>query len=207
VVRSVSDEIRKILAYFGVNGDARPLVGMIADRDLKMLLDSGMTGGDIDHSLRVADKAMEIAGRMELSGATPDLELVARGALFHDLGKVRTHGIEHGRIGSDMGRELGLPEEVTSIMEKHIRGGLSEAEAVELGLPVKDYRLHSMEERIIVYADRLVDIITDGIAGDAQAEERFEEILRGNQRYGKNEPTLERYLAYHREIRSLTGAR
>jgi uncharacterized protein len=132
---------------------------------------------------------------------------VARGALFHDLGKVRTHGIEHGRIGSEMGRELGLPEEVTSIMEKHIRGGLTEAEAVELGLPVKDYSLRSIEERIIIYADRLVDIITDGIAGDAQAEERFEEILRGNQRYGKNEPTLERYLGYHREIRSLTGAR
>jgi plasmid stability protein len=69
VVRSVSDEIRKILAYFGVNGDARPLVGMIADRDLKMLLDAGMAGGDIDHCLRVADKALEIAGRMELSGA------------------------------------------------------------------------------------------------------------------------------------------
>ncbi len=92
-----------------------------------------------------------------------DFELVGRGALFHDLGKAKTHEIEHGKIGAEMGAALGLPAAVTAVMEKHIRGGLSEAEAVELGLPVKDYTLGTLEERIIIYADRLVDIITDGI--------------------------------------------
>ena len=32
-------------------------------------------------------------------------------------------------------------------MEKHIRGGLTDVEAIELNLPVKDYKLHSLEEQ------------------------------------------------------------
>ena len=114
--------------------------------------------------------------------------------------------MEHGKIGAEIGRELGLPEALTAIMEKHIRGGLTEAEAVELWLPVKDYTLHTLEERIIIYADRLVDIIMDGIVpiqAEQEAEDRFEEILRTYPKYGKNEITLNRYLGYHREIQGL----
>ena len=59
----------------------------------------------------------------------------------------------------------------------------------------------------MIYADRLVDIIMDGIAdigGDElQAEKRFEEILRTYPQYGKNEQTLNRYLNYHNEIQIL----
>jgi uncharacterized protein len=91
-------------------------------------------------------------------------------------------------------------------MEKHIRGGLTAAEAVDLRLPVKDYTLNTLEERIIIYADRLVDIITDGIvsiSSEQEAEDRFNEILRAYPKYGKNEITLNRYLGYHREIQGL----
>jgi uncharacterized protein len=131
------------------------------------------------------------------------MELIARGALFHDLGKSRTHDIEHGKIGAEIGSGLGLPEAVTAVMEKHIRGGLTGEEAKELGLPVKDYTLKTLEERIIIYADRLVDIVMDGVAGDWEAENRFEEILKTIPRYGKNDLTLERYLGYHKEIQGL----
>ncbi len=62
-----------------------------------------------------------------------------------------------------MGKAIGLPEGILAIMEKHIRGGLADDEAIELNLPVKDYELHALEERIIIYADRLVDIITEDI--------------------------------------------
>ena len=89
-------------------------------------------------------------------------------------------------------------------MEKHIRGGLSETEAVELGLPVKDYTLGRLEERIVIYADRLVDIITEGIVtirDDREAEDRFEEILRTIPKYGKNDKTLVRYIDYHQEFK------
>ena len=58
----------------------------------------------------------------------------------------------------------------------------------------------------MIYADRLVDIIYDGIVtikNGAEAEERFEDILRTYPKYGKNAITLERYLGYHREIQGL----
>lgn len=176
----------------------------ILQADLDLLKTAGLSEEDMAHSLKVARKALEIAGRVP---GEIDLELVGRGALFHDLGKARTHAMEHGKIGAEMGAALGLPQTITDIMEKHIRGGLSPEEAVELGLPVKDYTLGKLEERIIIYADRLVDIITEGIVplkNEQEAEDRFEEILRTIPKYGKNEKTLERYLGYHQEIRNLS---
>ena len=113
----------------------------IDDADIDLLRRAGVSEPDIAHSLKVAGKALEIAGR---TGQTLDFELVGRGALFHDLGKAKTHAIEHGKIGAEMGKALGLPPALTAVMEKHIRGGLSEAEAVDLGLPVKDYRQGSV---------------------------------------------------------------
>lgn len=175
----------------------------IQESDIEILRNAGVSEDDIEHCRAVARKALEIARR---TGAGLDMELVGRGALFHDLGKAKTHEIVHGRIGAELGEQLGLPEKITALMEKHIRGGLTEEEAVELGLPVKDYTLKSLEERIVIYADRLVDIITDGIVpirSEAEAEGRFEEILREIPKYGKNDKTLVRYLGYHREIQGL----
>lgn len=175
----------------------------IQDSDIEILRKAGVSEDDIKHCVKVAKKALEIAERIK---ANVDMELVGRGALFHDLGKAKTHEIGHGKIGAEIGRQLGLPEEITAIMEKHIRGGLTEQEARELGLPIKDYTLKKLEERIVIYADRLVDIITDGIVeinDESEAEKRFEEILRTYPKYGKNEKTLNRYLSYHREIQGL----
>lgn len=175
----------------------------ISDSDVALLRNAGVSEDDIKHCVKVAEKALEIAERTK---ANVDMELVGRGALFHDLGKAKTHEIEHGKIGAEIGGRLGLPQEITDIMEKHIRGGLTEEEARELGLPIKDYTLKTLEERIVIYADRLVDIITDGIVqikSEQEAEERFEEILRQYPKYGKNEKTLNRYLGYHREIQGL----
>ena len=176
----------------------------IQQTDVDILREAGVSENDIAHSVKVAEKALELAGR--IGGHGIDQELVGRGGLFHDLGKAKTHEMEHGKIGAELGKTLGLPKELTDLMEKHIRGGLTGPEAKELGLPVKDYTLRRIEERIVIYADRLVDIIYDGIVtikSEAEAEARFEDILRAYPKYGKNEITLERYLGYHREIQGL----
>jgi len=175
----------------------------LQEADIALLRSAGLSQEDLDHSVKVAEKALDLANR---TGVAVDLELVGRGALFHDLGKAKTHAIEHGRIGAELGQALGLPPAITAIMEKHIRGGMTPVEAVELGLPVKDYTLHRLEERLIIYADRLVDIITDGIVelqDEREAEARFEEFLRTIPKYGKNSQTLARYLDYHAEIQAL----
>jgi uncharacterized protein len=176
----------------------------VQQADIDILRKAGMSDDDVTHSVHVAEKALEIARR--IGGNSIDQELVGRGALFHDLGKTKTHEMEHGRIGAELGKKIGLPDEITAVMEKHIRGGLTEGEARELGLPVKDYTLRKLEERIVIYADRLVDIIHDGIvkiATEHEAEARFEDILRTYLKYGKNQITLDRYLGYHREIQGL----
>lgn len=176
----------------------------IRSGDIEILRKAGMTGDDITHSTHVAEKALEIARRIGSSAI--DQELVGRGALFHDLGKTKTHEMEHGRVGAELGCTIGLPREICDIMEKHIRGGLTAPEATELGLPVKDYTLRRLEERIIIYADRIVDIIYDGVVtlqAESESETRFEEILRTYPKYGKNAITLERYLGYHKEIQRL----
>ncbi len=117
--------------------------------DIDTLRNAGLNEEDLDHSIKVAQKALEIARR---TGKELDMLLVGQGALFHDLGKAVTHEMEHGKIGAELGLKLGLPKAVTDVMEKHIRGGLTEAEAIELGLPVKDYTLEKLEERIIIYS-------------------------------------------------------
>ena len=221
VSQSIADRMRKegLDAVFLEGGikawteNDRPLEGSDSSEnnytlqasDLDLLRRAGVSEADIAHSLKVAGKALETAARTK---ADLNLELVGRGALFHDMGKAKTHALDHGKIGAEIGRALGLPEAITAIMEKHIRGGLTADEAVELGLPVKDYTLKTIEERIIIYADRLVDIITDGIVSiqtEREAEDRFEDILRTYPKYGKNNSTLNRYLGYHKEIQGLIG--
>ena len=170
----------------------------VHDADVELLRQAGVSEEDIPHCRLVAHKAVEIARR---TCQQLEMDLVVRGALFHDFGKSKTDAIEHGKLGAELGKQLGLSKALTDIMENHIRGGITESEAIVLGLPVKDYRLKSLEERIIIYADRLVGIIKDGVVEkDSEAEERFEEILTRNIRYGKNDLTFERYFGYHREI-------
>ena len=193
-----------ILVYFGVKKGSA-LNYHVQEADMAILKNAGISDADLAHCLKVADKAVEIAQR---TGVRLDLELVGRGAFFHDLGKAKSHDLDHGKIGAELGIALGLPKALTDIMEKHIRGGMTEAEAKELKLPVKDYTLNSLEEKIIIYADRLVDIITDGVVqinSESEAEARFEEFIRDLPKYHKNQVTYERYLGYHREIQALVA--
>ncbi|MCG8634131.1 MAG: HDIG domain-containing protein [Desulfobacterales bacterium] len=194
----------KVWTENGHDTDPSPRINEFLRReDIDLLRDAGLNEEDLNHSIKVARKALEIAWR---TGEELDMLLVGQGALFHDLGKAVTHEMEHGKIGAELGRKLGLPKAVTDIMEKHIRGGLTEAEAIELGLPVKDYTLARLEERIIIYADRLVDIITEDIVPikeEIEAEEQFVEILETIPKYGKNEITMKRYFGYHQEIQTL----
>ena len=169
-------------------------------KEIATLRESGCPDEAVDHSVEVARKALELVSRVKIP---VNRHLLARGAIFHDLGKAKTCGMEHGEIGAKMAEELGLEEEIRQIILKHIRGGLTEPEAKELELPVRDYTLRTPEEKIIIYVDRMVDIYTDGIVPDideTQAEARYAEILKSFAKYGKNPTTLARYLALHEEV-------
>lgn len=109
------------------------------------------------HSEKVKKKAEAIARRIAAKGVKVDLQVVRAGALLHDVGRTKTHGITHGVEGGRILRALGFGERVARIAETHVVCGLTKAEAVKLGLPAKSYLPRSVEEKIVCYADKLSD--------------------------------------------------
>ncbi|MBI5569043.1 MAG: HDIG domain-containing protein [Desulfomonile tiedjei] len=187
----------------GGEGDACP----IPVSDVDLLRRSGMSEEDIAHSIQVAQKAMELAER---AGVPLDMVLVGRGGLFHDLGKARSRGDDHGVVGARIGKRLELPGELLEIMEKHVKAGLTEEEALAARLPVKDYSAKTLEEKIVIYADKLVDIVShpDGIvSSDAEAEAGFPEILASHPRFAKGDKPMARLIRIHEEIQGLMGGK
>ena len=122
------------------------------DECLKLLTKVGCSLEVISHCTAVRDVALRIAKK-----TNADLKLVEAGALLHDIGRSKTHGIKHAVEGAKIAKKLGLPIEIINIIERHIGAGLSVDEAKKLGLPKKDYIPITLEEKIVCHADNLVD--------------------------------------------------
>ncbi|MHA1820875.1 MAG: HDIG domain-containing metalloprotein [Promethearchaeota archaeon] len=119
---------------------------------LNLLKTLGLPRNIINHVLAVSRKAIKIATGIE---AVPvNLKLVRSGALLHDIGRTRSHGLDHAILGAQIIREQGYSERLALIAERHLLGGLTKEEAVELGLPPKDYLPISIEEKIVCLADK-----------------------------------------------------
>jgi uncharacterized protein (TIGR00295 family) len=119
---------------------------------IDLLRGSGCNESVIKHCLAVEELALKIA---KLAHANE--KLVSVGALLHDIGRGRTHGIRHAVEGAELARGLGLPEDVVLIIERHIEAGITENEARRIGLPPKDYIPLTLEEKIVAYADNLIE--------------------------------------------------
>lgn len=128
---------------------------MNRDVCLEILRDAGCNSEVIQHSVAVADLALEIWGKRFRDLA--DRDLIETGALLHDIGRSRTQGIQHAVVGAAIGRELGLDPRLVLIIERHIGAGITQDEAEALGLPAKEYIPETIEEKIVAHADNLVD--------------------------------------------------
>lgn len=149
------------------------------------------------HSLKVADKALEIAEKVKLKEV--NLNLIEIGALLHDIGRCKTHGFKHALIGAKIIRERGLPEQLAKICETHILGGLDKEDAKQVGLPERDFLPSTLEEKIICLADKF-------IAGtkEVSIEQRFEKWFT---KYGKTlilTKAKQRIEAIQKEIEDLS---
>ncbi len=149
------------------------------------------------HSLKVAEKALELAERIKLREI--DMDLIEIGGLLHDIGRCKTHGFNHALIGAKIIRERGLPERLAKICETHILGGLDKEDAKRVGLPEKDFLPQTLEEKIICLADK-------HIAGtkEVSIDQRFEKWFN---KYGKTQILIkakERIEKIQREIEDLT---
>ncbi len=105
----------------------------------------------MEHVVAVHDYAMEIAASMDC-----DRELVEAGSLLHDIGRARSHEIDHAIVGAAILKKEGVDERVINIVERHIGAGLTAKEAKKLGLPPKDYVPETIEEKIVCHADNLI---------------------------------------------------
>lgn len=106
----------------------------------------------IDHCKAVCMKAMKIAANFD----DADKDLIRKGALLHDIGRSKTHGLTHAVEGVEIARRYGYSSDVLNIIERHIGAGITEEEAEYLGLPKKSYVPQTLEEKIVAHADNLV---------------------------------------------------
>jgi uncharacterized protein len=105
----------------------------------------------MEHLWAVHDYAMEIAADNEC-----DRNLVEVGSLLHDIGRARSHAIDHAIIGAEILRKECISEDVVHVVERHVGAGLTSEEAVKLGLPPGDYIPQTIEEKIVCHADNLI---------------------------------------------------
>jgi uncharacterized protein len=145
------------------------------------------------HCLAVSDYAYELGLKIKNNGYAINLELVILGALLHDIGRSKTHGISHGIEGAKILREYGFEEELALIAERHIGAGIPKNEAIELGLPPKDYIPISLEEKLVAHCDNL-------ISGTERVDVDFV-VNKFKKRIGiKDHPSIQRILGLNDEI-------
>jgi len=164
---------------------------------LRLLREAGCSEGVVRHCQSVTRVALRLAEALKRRGHNLDLELIEIGALLHDVGRAKTHGVEHGAVGGQIARRRGLPEPLARIIERHVGAGITPDEAKRIGLPEGDYIPRTLEEKVVAYADKLIE-------GEREVE--FEETLRKfMEELGGDHPAIERMRLFHKEMMGLLG--
>ncbi len=166
---------------------------------INILRRAGCSPPLIEHCMSVCKIALEIAEEIRRRGIEVEMPLVEAGALLHDIGRCRTHSVEHGAIGGEMARKMGLPEPLARIIERHVGGGITPAEAERIGLERRNYMPETLEEKIVAYADKLIE--GDRRIPIEETVEKFAEEL------GWEHPAIDRLRALHEEMLRLINPR
>jgi uncharacterized protein len=166
------------------------------EQALKLLHENGCSVKVVNHCRAVAELALETAEVLKQKGLNVDLELVEAGALLHDIGRSRTHNVNHAIEGAEIARQAGLPKPVVAIIQRHVGGGITAKEAKALGWTNDDiYIPVTLEEKVVSYADKLIE------NGKRVPVDRAIEQL-----YRESKPeAAERVRKLHEEIAALVG--
>ncbi|WP_421078374.1 TIGR00295 family protein [Methanothermococcus sp. Ax23] len=147
------------------------------------------------HCLAVSVYTYELGLKIKNKGHNINLELAVIGALLHDIGRCKTHGIEHGIEGGKILRKYNFNEELALIAERHIGAGIPKNEAVELGLPPRDYIPLTLEEKLVAHCDNL-------ISGTKRVDIDFV-VNKFKKRMNLSHPSITRILNLNYEINKL----
>ncbi|MCX8153887.1 MAG: HDIG domain-containing protein [Candidatus Bathyarchaeota archaeon] len=165
------------------------------EQALQILREYNCSEEIIAHCEAVSKLAVKTARALKGKGFNVDIALVEVGALLHDLGRSATHTVHHALIGADLAKKARLPEAVISIIKRHVGGGITADEAESLGWPKDIYMPVTLEEKIVAYADKLIEK-----ADVAPIEVTVEKLRKEN----KHE-AAERVRKLYMEITSLMG--
>lgn len=103
---------------------------------------------------------------LDSSHSALNVALVRAGCLLHDIGVYRLYGvagqldhknyIRHGVLGHALLRDLGFPELISRFCSHHTGVGLTGEDVLRqcLPLPVGDYTADTVEEQLVMYADK-----------------------------------------------------
>ena len=158
---------------------------------------AGCSQGVIEHCKTVSRFAVKIAKAFHKKGFDVDVHLVEVSGLLHDIGRSKTHTVDHGVVGGEVARSFSLPSPVVRIIERHVGGGVPKEEAKRLGWPARDYLPQTLEETIVCYADKRVEGLRT-VSMD-QALKPYVASL------GKDHPAISRIKKLHEEIVATVG--
>ncbi|OQR66048.1 phosphohydrolase [Streptomyces maremycinicus] len=121
----------------------------------------------LTHCEIVSGIAEQLGAQAELSlDIAIDIDLVRVGALLHDIGVYRLFDragrldhrdyIRHGVLGHEILREEGFPERLCRFCSCHTGVGLTRHDVRSQGLaiPEADYLAETVEEQLVMYADK-----------------------------------------------------
>jgi uncharacterized protein (TIGR00295 family) len=111
----------------------------------------------IRHCETVARVAKILAEEFQSRGQEVDVDAVVAGAMLHDIGRSRVQTVRHGIEGAQIVEKEGADRIVVEIVQRHVGAGISQEEAKRLGLPEVDYIPRTREQRIVCFADKMVD--------------------------------------------------
>ncbi len=111
----------------------------------------------VRHCQAVAMASKILADEFVRRGRPVDKKAVVAGALLHDIGRTRSQTVSHGADGAEIVEKEGVDGKVVEIVRRHVGAGISKEEAKSLGLPDFDYLPRTLEERIVCFADKMVD--------------------------------------------------
>ena len=162
---------------------------------ISILEERGLKENVLKHVKAVHRFAVVIGSRLIEQGHRINMDLLEAGALLHDIGRTKSHKLDHAVVGCKIAAELGFPDDLINIIRNHIGAGIYKKEAAEIGLPYEDYIPETIEQKIVAAADNLA------LGHKLQTIEQFVNNLKQK---GVTEGA-ERSLDLHMELSEMCG--
>lgn len=154
------------------------------------------------HCRSVADFALEINKHLNPPLDPAEVEAAA---MLHDIGmfltdspKIECHGnakyIQHGPLGAELLRSLGVSDEIANVAERHTGAGITVEDIESQNLPMekRDYSPRTTLEKLICYADKFYS------KSGSMDRKTMEEVRQSMAKLSEN--TLKRFEILHAEF-------